>query len=314
MNLRPKTVRRLLYVAVVFAAVIAVGFGVRAYQDRQRHKRILADRAAGLAAFQRGDYPSALALLRGSVRTDSGDFPGLLALATARARVELPGGRHIPEAIRLFEVLRSARPGSGGAPADAATAPAVVNPLLDLYTRAGYSTEALKLSDAVLAVRPNDPAALRARSIALFSLARFDEALTASLQLNDAAPFDLNGHLQTFWLLRRAKTPPEEIVRRFESWVAKYPNDPRFEMLLGQACGEAGDRRRALELLRTAAERPAPDAEFVAQLVRVFDQQRLFEDSRAVLARAAERSDDPAILRLLVLRLWQDGDHAAVIT
>lgn len=300
MNIRPKTVRRLLVLLAVAAVVVVAFLGIRAYKDAQRAARLQADREAGIAAFQSGDFPAALDRLKNYIRRDTSDFDALLAYATSRSKVELPNGRHLPEAIQWFEALRSLRP-------DDAT---VRRSLLDLYTQAGYGTEAITLADAVLAADPNDIDALRAKSIALSRAARFDEALSVSLRLNEAAPLDLDGHTQTYWLLRKTQAPPDRILARYRDLLAQHPDDPRFEMLLGIATGDNGDRDGALALLRSAAARTPPDAAFVAQLARIFDQQRLFDESQQILRRAAERADDPSVVLVLVQRLWQDGQYA----
>ena len=303
MNIRPKTVRRLLVVVAAAVVVVAAVLGVRSYKSGQRAVRLQADRDAGIAAWRQGDYASALEKLKTYVRKDTRDFDALLAYASSRARLELPNGRHIPEAIQSFEVLRSLRPVDRD----------VQRALLDLYTQAGLGTEAITLADAVLAAQPNDVDALRAKTIALWRSGRFDEALQASLKWNDAAPLQLAGHTQTYLLLIKTKAPKDQILARYRDLLARHPDDPRFEMLLGVATGDAGDRDTALRMLRSAAARPPPDAEFVAQLARIFDQQRLFDESQRILEQAARQSDDPAILRVLVRRLWQNGDYEQVL-
>ncbi len=303
MNIRPKTVRRLLAVVVALAVLATAALGVRQYNDSNRKARLTEARNAGIAAFKQGDYPAAIEQLKTYIKPGTTDYDALLAFATSRSNVEMPAGKHLAEAIPLFEVLRSLRRDE----------PEVVRPLLDLYSQAGYSTEAIALADSVLAKNAADPDALKAKSIALIRSAKYEEALAVSRQWDDAAPSDLQAHLQTYWLLRKTKVPAEQIIARYAALLERHRDDPRFELLLGVAHGESGNREQALTLLRAAAARPAPDAEFVTQLARVFDQQRLFEESQQLLRRAAEGSNDPALIRVLVQRAWQDGEHDAVI-
>lgn len=304
MNIRAKTVQRLMFLAVVGVVLLGALLAVRQYNESKKQSRLQAARDDGLAAFKRNDYPATLEKLRGYIKPNTTDIEALLAFATARWKVEQPDGRHLLEAKQWFELLRGLQPED----------PNVERALLRIYSQGDFATEALSLADTVLARKKDDAEALRAKSIALLRLARYDEALAASHRWNEAAPFDLDGQLQTFTLLRRVRMPREQIIQKYEALLKEHPEDPRFEMLLALAYGEGGNRDKALQLLRSAAARPAPDADFVAQLARVFDQQRLFEDSAALLQRSAERSTDPAVLRVLVLRLWQNGQHDLVLT
>lgn len=306
MNIRPKTVRRLLYLLAVCVLVAVAALVFRQYKDSQRRARLNDAREAGIAAFKQGNYPAALEFLKQYIRNDTvSDFDAVLAFATSRAKVETPDGRHINEAIKHFVYLRSVRPDD----------PAVFEPLLDLYTRAGQQAEAIDLANVVLAQSPNHPGALRAKSISLLKGARYDEALQVSTQLNAADPSDLQGHIQTYWLLHRTKTPIEKIVQRYQALLDASPGDARFEMLLGVAVGESGDTEKALALLRSAAARPKLDAALVAQLARMFDQQGLYDEARELLERSTAGSPaDPATLRVLLQRLWQQGRYNDVLS
>lgn len=304
MTLRPKTVRRL--VILLLACGLATGslFAVSYFHERSKERQAQLDRAAGMTAFSAGDYAVALARLKGYVGRHQDDFEAVYAYAVSRTRVEVSGGRHIVEAKAIFERLHDLRPD------DLPTA----HRLLEIYGSIHWDTETLTLAEKVLSSNPADPGALRAKSAALMHGARYGDALAVSLRLNDAEPLDLPGHLQTFELMRRQKLPSSDVLSRYENLLKQHPDDPRFELLMGLASQYASDHPASVKWLKSAASRPAPDAQFVQKLSWYLDQMRMFDESQQLLERAARDSRDPEILKVLVQRLWQDGRHSDVVS
>jgi tetratricopeptide (TPR) repeat protein len=303
MRIRPKTARRLTQLSIVLLLVGVCAFGLYRFDQYRKNQRILAAGREGLEAYHRGDYPVALEKLSRYVARHKDNYESLFAYAVSRARVEDPGGKHIREGILLFGQLVEQNPGDLAAKHE----------LLDLYTKAGYVTETLQLADRVLESRPDDVRALRAKMLAMVRQPDDAGALKLALRLCEVEPLNLKFQLEAIALQARASTPPEEVIRRIETAAASYPDDPRFDVLLGVAYSYDEQNERALSQFRKAATKPAPDAEFVRQLAGVFDQLQLFEDTQTMLERSAARTDDVQVHRVLIRRLWQNGRFDEVI-
>src|SRR5690349_1396383 len=158
MSLRAQTVRRL---AVLFAAVLVmVGIAAALYwrNEHQKNVRLAEARAAGMTAYEAGDYRAALDSLKFYVAREQGkqDPEALYAYGVSRARLEETNGKNITEGITVFNALLQIDPGNLEAK----------HRLLDLYTRAHYSKEAIELADRTLNDKPDDVDALKAKVLA----------------------------------------------------------------------------------------------------------------------------------------------------
>src|SRR3954468_10453990 len=181
MNIRPKTIRRLVALLLVCVLLAAAGVVVWFYHQQNKTRQLQADREFGIAAFHAGDYPLALERLRAYKEKFPDDYDAVYAYAAARLRVPSPAGspgRNISEAKQLFEQLNRARPDDAN----------VSHVLLDLYTSFNFYPEAVRLADAVLASDPRDTAALYAKAFALQGAGKPDDALAAVEKLNAIDP------------------------------------------------------------------------------------------------------------------------------
>lgn len=304
MNIRPKTVRRTLILALALTTLVAAGWWVYARNENARFLATVAERDAGLSAWRAGDYEPAMQSLGRYLARFEHDRDALFAYADCRRRIESPGGRHLAEAINTLSTRLLPR-----YPEDAEA----VRLLIELYTETGSSAAAIELCERRLQRDPEDVVALRCRAVALSQTARVEDALSASLRYNAVQPGDLREQLRTMWLMWRARKSPEELRQRAASLLAERPDDPRCELVMAVACGYADDREGTLRHLRSAAARDNLDATVVRELVSRFDGLKLFEESRDLLRRAADRTGDIAIRRLLVSRLWQESRHDEVL-
>src|SRR5689334_8309253 len=103
MNIRPKTVRRLLIILLACGALVATGAAIVNHNNRVKDQAIVAAGAEGMKAFKEGDYATALNQLAIYVAKHKDDADALYAYAISRARVEQISGRHISEAIMLLD-------------------------------------------------------------------------------------------------------------------------------------------------------------------------------------------------------------------
>jgi tetratricopeptide (TPR) repeat protein len=297
MNIRPKTIRRLLIIVLVCVAVVTGGMAIVRHNDRVKEAAIVQAGADGMKAFKEGDYATALARLGTYVAKHKDDADALYAYAISRSRVEEISGRHITEAIMLLDQYRSMRPNDANANHE----------LLDLYAKADRTVETMRLADEMLQQNPKDIKALLAKSRAMLRTGDYEGALKVSQQINSVAPLDLQGQLLTMELLTRLKRPPADVVKSTADLQKAHPNDPRFELLMGVANEYAGDHDEALKWFKTAATRTPPDADFVRALSRYFEALGRFDASQALLEKASKQSTDPQIRRVLVQRLWQSN-------
>ena len=271
-----------------------------------------------MKAYAAGDYAAALKdfskyldeTRAADWKPGQADTEALFAYGKSRASVELAGARHLWEAKTVFEHYLRLKPADEQAE----------TMLLDIYPRLNHNAEAVTLADDVLARRPNDVPALKARTKALIQRGLqqdakfFTEALATGEKLNAAAPEDTEGHLLTQLAAASAKQPPEDVIAKAKSQVDDHPNDPRFELVLASAYVYANKLPEAAQWLRTAAARKAPDARFVDELVIRLDALGMFRDALPVLERAAADlgATDASLMRKLVQRQWQSGQYAAV--
>ena len=104
MNIRPKTKRRVIVLAVGALVLVGAGVGVYARYVQQHNARVAEYRAAAMRSYTAGDYAAALpdfdkylTLSKTAEREASGvDAEALFAYGKSRASVELPGGRQAP--------------------------------------------------------------------------------------------------------------------------------------------------------------------------------------------------------------------------
>ena len=158
MNIRPKTIQRLL---ILFAAFLLLSGGVGAwlYRSYLRQKADVAGlRDAAVKAYQLKDYSAAVLLFHdyaARTHTETPDAEILFDYGMSRLEVPEEGNRQVAEAIDLLQRYLNAEPNDSH---DAS------HPLLKLYVCARYNRDALALAGKLLAKNSKDVHALRRRS------------------------------------------------------------------------------------------------------------------------------------------------------
>ena len=184
MSRQGKTKRRLFILLGGTLAIGALAGGGWAYRAHLLKQRAFQNRADGLAAIARGDYPKALDGLSKYLQRYPADVDVLLPYARARLMVQEPNGRQITAALGLFQRVLELKPGL----------PEAQNTLLDIYFQVNYNTEALSMADTILARKPDDINALRTKVLVLRKTQKLDQAETIVQQLTKAAPLDIQAH------------------------------------------------------------------------------------------------------------------------
>jgi tetratricopeptide (TPR) repeat protein len=288
-------------------AVLGVGSATGLYEFRQHqlHVKLMADRAAGMAAYQAGDYDTALNDLSHYNQNDQHDPETLFTFARVRSRIELPNEKHLLEAISYYRRGLEIDPKNTTAKHELLAI--YVNPYI------AYDAEAVTLCDELLKNNPNDVEALRAKATALYRMHRLEDAIAVADRVTELAPTDMRGQQLDYELMYQLNRPAGKIIGKAQKDLKVHANDPRFEMLLGYAYMLTGDFDSSRTHLMAAARAKQTDPVAVEQLCGMLDSLHMYDESNALLARSADQNANPEMQRMLIRRLWQTGDFAQVI-
>ncbi|MFT3785618.1 MAG: hypothetical protein QM770_05565 [Tepidisphaeraceae bacterium] len=301
MQLRRKSVRRLAILLSAVTATCGTLAGVYFYKTHQRTVHLDELARTGLDAYNRNDFVAALPKLHDVVVARPTDLKTMYAYAVSRANVEVAGGQHLVEArLQLAQLLRL----------DPNNEPAR-RLLMQLQLRSALYGELLESADTLLHQKPADAEALNCRATALSALDRKAEAVDAWTTYAAAAPNDLQGQVNLLAAMRRAGRTSQQVIEQADRLAKQHPDDVRFLVPLAEAQRFAGDRATALELLKKAAAAPSAvsDWTLTRALLDAFDRLNEFGQSQALLDRAAQASQEPAVIELLAERLWQSGRY-----
>lgn len=304
MRMRPKTIRRLMILFGGLCIVAAVIAWAVLLDSRHLAARMKTMRAQAMTSYNAGHYETAVKELGqylDASKSQDTDREALFAYGKSRINVEMPRLEHVYEGIQIFQqYLQQAHPGD----------PHLAGArklLLNLYVQAQYNQEAVKLADDILSHDPKDIDALQAKIKALSSQGNYSAALDSSHLLNQVAPFNLAGQKSTVLLMQQMHRSDAEMLKYVQDLREKYPQDPRFEVLTALTYRAINRNDEAHTWLHQAAGRPDSDPAFVTELASLLDQSEMYSDSAALIRSAAEKSSDMRLQRLLVERLWQDG-------
>ncbi len=312
--IRAKTKRRLIILlAVVIAGPLAL---VGAYGVRREYLRAQAlharDRAEAAAKIK--DYDTVLRELDRYLSRFPNDKDAIYTYALARQNVEEADGRQVAQAAALWRRFLELSPQK--------TDPKYLEAnrqLLDLYLKLGFSTETLEASNYVLSRIPDDPAALRAKAIALVRLRRFPDALAVIQRCNQLQPENFDNQLLELSVQSSNGATSEQLIAATDALAKAHPNDSQFELLQSIARASAGNHSSAIAAVRDAAahfpSNPQATPEIVSVLVKQLDVLELYSEAIATAEKVAQKhADDPAYQRIFVSRLLIAGDYAKLDT
>jgi tetratricopeptide (TPR) repeat protein len=331
MYIRPKTKRRLLILGGV-ALFVGIAVGAMAHsRGKNLTRQAAASRATGLERYHAADYAAAAKALGVYIEKSGTAVPGnaspdLEALfAYGRSRQLVPfspnNNQHLVEASRIYETYLTFKPDD----------PAVLHTLLGVYHGIGYQKEAMRVADDLLALRADDVEAMWVKAQLHLRLPKpaLADAIKVLDRMSEVAPADLRAHREAQKVRLQMGAAPEMLIARADDLRKRNDGDPRFELLLGitylmleGAPGITPDpakraewRQRGETWLQTAANRNAPDAEFVRFMTVTLDGQRFFPQSLGVLINAVDKAkiDDRDVARRLIQRLWEAGALRAVV-
>jgi tetratricopeptide (TPR) repeat protein len=327
MRLKPKTVRRLTLVGAVGVALLVTAFAlvfVRKWQGERLTERF---RERALIAYQERDYSKTIECAGSFLkRGDQRDPEILLAYAEARAALEEPDHRHIPDAISFYQRYLEVRPDDREVRARVA----------QLYNACGFFVEA---GETARMLRPAELAqttaehleVLEQEAFALVGARQFSGPLNALLdRIMELDALNVYGVL-----LRVDAISQLDPQGRFaqparawaESFLAEHPEEP--VALTAAAAARLirpnqEDRQQALEWLSMAANIDAATARrlgpgkyesrvLATRLCDSLDYLRAADHALETLRDADDRLGDVDLTARLVRRLWQEHAHEEVV-
>ena len=302
-RIRPKTVKRLLILAVAAVATSATIGGVYLVRQHAREAHLSQSRAAGMNAYTSGHFADAVTPLHDYLIAHPDDVDAMFALASSRISLDPQNRNTLSDARTWLQQLLLIQPNHLAAQHE----------LLELDEQTGMSQEQFELASALLVNAPNDVAALHGRALSLSRLGRDAEAVPAWRAYVAADPTDVRGQLQLLAAMRRAGASSDELVVNAQKLADANAGDARYTLPLAEVLREAGRDTEGLTLLRSLAAKPPTDEAMLIELVGAFDRARAFDDAEQLLTRSADTLGSTAVTTALVERLWQSGRTAQVI-
>ncbi|QNN24909.1 tetratricopeptide repeat protein [Planctomycetales bacterium ZRK34] len=306
MTLRTKTKKRIsiLLGCIVVAVVLIVILGT--YQKNKAQARLQQNLEQGMAAAEAGDYAEALEKLGKywNSERNNPEADAVYQFGMARLNVEMPNNKHIGGAMALFENVLEIDPNYEPA----------MRKVLEIRLLANMNLETVEMADRILALKPDDPEALNAKTIALVRLRKLDEALAVGLKAAEVSPEDLKVQTTVLAIMMRLEKPNEEILDYAAKLREKYSDNPRFEILQAYAYTLTNDRPKGMELIKTAAQHDPPDAEFVQLIADQLAGMGQFADSMKYLDEHVKQFDDNNLRRMYCRRLWQANRYEDLAT
>ena len=308
MQIRPKTIRRLL---ILFCIALVVVGSITAWLLWSQHRmrgQIAKIRAEAVTAYSSRDYASATSLFSNYLtRSHAQDSDAEAVYDYAKSRLETPmeGNRQVYEAIGLFERYLQL---------DASDSRDASHTLLGLYTQARYNKEALSLAQRLLASNPKDVIALHGLVQSLRGDQNPAGALEACRRVNAIEPDDLEWQVVELDLLSRTGATAAQVLDHAKQLRDAHPDQPTFVALVAIAMLNAHDEPGARSTIAAAAKLSPGKPENVLQIVRMLDMLRSFDISDDLLNRAMTADPKSSKLaRLVIQRTWERAGAQAVV-
>jgi predicted Zn-dependent protease len=301
MKLTHRTRKRLVLLLTLLMVLGIAGAGGQVLRKaRLAHALDIALRE-GSAAYEAGDYPTAMRHLSFYVARRR-EHDAVLMLADCRRRIPQENHRHITAALDYARFAVDLDPRS--LPAHEL--------LLDLYHEAGYATEAASAAEALLAIQPRHRRALEIRIFALARMGRFEPALAAARDLARDFPDDLAAHRLVAQFMELTDRPVAEIRAFLEESAQRAPAAFSFALLNAEAALLTGDFPEAFARATAAAQLPIASGQELAQFLRLLDVLAARQPEARALADSLMNREFPAALArdvavVAAQRAWKLG-------
>lgn len=318
MRMKPKTARRLALLTGVVVLGAGAFVGLVVVRGMQNAKLEAGLRVDGMQAHDDGRHIEGLTTLGRYLRRVPDDAEALLAYAECRLAVEEASGRHVREAIGVYQRYVDLRPDDRDARMT----------LLTLYNRGALFIEARQaakdLRPELSDVTGEHADVLFEEATALLGLSRIDESFTEVVDALSRCGDETGSALLTLEGLARSGEDPSGYA---QALLESNPDDPRWMILdalvrtrdaderqrqaaVAQVCAafaidpDTGEALGALELTEPLVIREG---------VGALDRLGRFDLSVAALLQATSTVDDIQLDRLLARRLVQANQFQTLI-
>ena len=304
MAIRTKTKRRVLILLLGILVFFGAGAGVYAVRMSQIEATNRERLEAGREALKQGDYFNALHKLGSYInRADTPSVKTLYQYARARQQVPEPNGAHVRQAIEHLRRVVDRRPEHTEAQRD----------LLELYTKAGFNTEAVEKADDLLNDNPDDAPAVRAKMIALMRMRQHKQALQlADRYTRKLKPLDMEGYQLLFRILDQLDRADQAILKRARRALNENKKSPRAQWIMAYAQAVTQNSEAARKWVKKAASHDKLDPRVATRVVGLLDQLGLFDRSLALLRRlepGTGSDEERQLRRQFARRLWEQGER-----
>jgi tetratricopeptide (TPR) repeat protein len=290
----------LLSVILLLAGSVVVAVYATQWKSRQQTQH---QRAEGIAAFERGEYGTAIRTLGGYLNRNQDDADAWHYYAQANLNAPAPTPRQVREAMNGLTRFLRLRPNDRDAAAQ----------LMELLKLAGRDEDALTYANRILENHPDDRAALSSKAVLLTRLGREEEAMPIAQQALEREPDNVAIRMLTYQLRFNLGETAGAIVDDARALAEQTPGDPRYEMLVGYAYAMARNNAESVRWLRQAADRALEDQQFAFTLVQVLDASRLFAESLRVLTRAATPDNEAGLFSEMARRLFEAQRYGELV-
>lgn len=326
MKLKSKTSRRLMILAACGLAGAGTVGGLFLFRSMRKEHTAIAARAEGLQMVKDAKYLPALGKLANFLETPAGvnDREAMLAYAKARENIEEPDGRHVLEAISVYQKAWAL---------DRTDRETGLH-LLDLCNTAGYFPEAREIAEKL---RPADLAQIGDE---YFEVLR--QEANARIGANPSDPL-IEQILLRLMELRPADFPTQVVYVEHLRERGRGSDARRFAEALTKS--ESPDRAAQVRLLSALSQRDMPGSNAAEEMfaalcdlvgldpmsagpkrevkltaletlrsAAIFDSLGAFQHTLAVLREGVRQTSDPVVLRVLARRSWMSGRPGDTIT
>ena len=261
MRLTKRGSRRLFVLLVVVASIATAAVGFWAFRDVYRSKLARESRETGIAAYERGEYDTALAELSYTLSRNSDDIEALLAFADSRSRVVEVNRRHIVSAVRYYETVLKLEPEN---------LEALVG-VLRLERRLGYLLELDTIADRILALNPDHIEALAAKAAVAFRDGSFEQVIDFARRLSGIQPHELRWRAIHIRALQAQDAGADAVLALCANWISQDEQDERLRLVKAHALVEYGVLDEARDELREAVALGTDSPQILRMMMNLLD-------------------------------------------
>lgn len=310
MNRRTK--RRLIVLGIVGGMVVLAGVGGTAVRQYQRQRQAENSRIEGLAAYEAGDYPTAVRKLGVHLRISGMEPEAMTAMGDAQRHVPLPNARHLLLARGYLEQAIALDP-------DNTEARKI---LLDVHGLLGNWLDLANVAEALLEHDPTNTRFARLRIGANLQRGANDNALEAAREFVLAQEGSIDSHLEMLRVYRQIGRNARQQRAYLEQEVRPaHEGTTSLAVLRAIVEVDADQAAEAIRILRQAAEAGPTEGRGARMLLDTVEligartrDASLYDQSSAWLEQWLEDEQlAPHLHEVAAGRAWREGNASLAV-